>query len=280
MQHRADRSTHPGGFPLRCTLRLSRDRCSWSQARQVDQVRADADVRRRPAHRLALDGGDPRGCQAGTSGSGSRTRPPRTSSTCTTWSATSAFCRAPNPLRPPGGASARRAPRRWRNSSNSSSQGLPSSLESSRSRVASPCAAFDGGPAGPAGSGCHRAGRSPRGRRPGRGGAVARGLGAGRGLRGDLEAQEVPAAQRRGELGGGARVAGPGVLRAVGAGLGRLRSTPPAGHAEHAPGGPLDVRAQRGRRRVDVEHSTVAERGRTDLLFFSIRYAFPSGLVR
>ena len=73
---------------------------------------------------------------------------------------------------------------------------------------------------------------------------------------------------------------------AVGARLRRLgRPVGLTGDAEHAAHGPLDVRAQRGRRGVDVEHApgcTVARghHGVSSICLSSgARYAFPSGLV-
>ena len=93
------------------------------------------------------------------------------------------------------------------------------------------------------------------------GAAVALALGGGAGLGGDLEAQQLPAAQRRGELGGGAGLALPGELGAPGAGCGGLADPVEAdARAEHPGDGPLDVRAQRARRGVHVQNSTCRHR--------------------
>src|SRR3954469_765156 len=111
-------------------------------------------------------------------------------------------------------------------------------------------------------------------------GRETRSLGARGALLGDLEAQVVPATQGRGEGGSGAGVGRPGVLGAVGARLRRLWGPLHLwGNSEHATGGPLDVRAQRGRRRVDVEHSTSRCSSHDGPpLAPASRYAFPSGL--
>jgi hypothetical protein len=78
-----------------------------------------------------------------------------------------------------------------------------------------------------------------------RGEREAGALAGGGRLLGDLEAQVVPAAQRRGDGRGGAGRPAPRQLGAVGAGLGGLRSPVEAhGHAEDSTHRPLDVGAQ------------------------------------
>ncbi len=89
------------------------------------------------------------------------------------------------------------------------------------------------------------------------GAAVALALGGGAGLGRHLEAEQMPAAQGRGQLGRRARLALPGELRAPGAGRGRLPDPVEVdARAEHPGDGPLDVRAQRTRRGVHVQNST------------------------
>ena len=101
------------------------------------------------------------------------------------------------------------------------------------------------------------------------------------GVLGDLEAEVVPAAQRGRDGSGRADVPAPGELRAVAAGGRGLRGPVEVhGSAEDSAEGPLDVRAQRGRRRVDVEHAPGRDAsGHASLLVIRHRAdAFPGGL--
>src|SRR5690606_21685434 len=95
----------------------------------------------------------------------------------------------------------------------------------------------------------------------GGGEAEADTVGAGRRILGGFEAHQFPVAQRRGDSGGGARSAFPMKLGAQHPRRGRLICPLKRnGHTENTCGGPLDVRAQRRRRGVDVENATCGHR--------------------
>src|SRR5690606_2046953 len=81
-------------------------------------------------------------------------------------------------------------------------------------------------------------------------------IGAETGVLGHLEAQMLPAAEPRGESRTGSAVALPEVLRAEGAlEDGLFAPVEVDGATEGTTRRPLDVGAQRARRRVDVDHS-------------------------
>src|SRR5262249_28582978 len=103
--------------------------------------------------------------------------------------------------------------------------------------------------------------------------AVTHAVTAGRAVLGDLEPEPVPAGQRGRDRPRGARAGMPGEFGPQRARGGRLTGPRQANGRPHDSGyGPLDVRAQRRGRRMNVQNTM--RRHRASL---QTRFAFPSG---